>query len=325
MSGTLSRLALLLVPLSFAAGLIAPALAQTGSALDGYWQDSTDPAAWIEYRDGHMIEWLDGRRMAASALQRVAGPNRADPVELTGRYLRYVDDPSIVEQIIVLDDQHLQLKRISAGSEVRLRRLLDTADLAAGRKPALTPIPARQSGGCAQLLIGFDYDASSTLADSGQADYASFRLADGRTDSAWVEGVDGDGVGEMLALDLQAARQQRLDDGIGEIPFPEPIDALVLEGMQLVNGYPKNERLFAANGRVARLELALDGVAVGSWPLTDSAATQAIAFDPPLLLKRGERLQFELAETIPGNRYNDTAIAELLPIVFGCAQILAVD
>jgi hypothetical protein len=317
----LLRLRLLLLPL-----LLLPAVhAQALAALDGYWQDPGDPGAWIEYRDGRMIEWLDGRRMSASALERSSGPAASDPLDPAGRYLRYLDDPAIVEQIVLLDDHYLQLRRLSSGSELRLRRLHDASDLAAGRQPTLKPAPARQVGGCAQLLLGFDYDASSTLADSGQADYAPFRLADGRTDTAWVEGAAGSGEGEMLALDLQAVKQQRLDDGSGEMPFPEPVEALVLEGLQLVNGYPKSARLFAANGRVAKLDLALDGAAIGSWSLADQAEAQAIAFDPPLLLRRGERLQFKLAQTHAGDRYSDTAIAELLPIVYGCAQILAVD
>ncbi len=304
---------------------LLPVTAQAQAPLDGYWQDLKDPGAWIEYRDEQMIEWLDGRRMSASALQRVTGPAPTDPADPTGQFLRFTDDPSIVEQIVLLDATTLQIKRIGVGGEIRLRRLFDAADLAAGRTPSLTEVSARQSGGCAHLLIGFDYQASSTLESSDQTDYAPFRMADGRSDTAWVEGVEGHGVGETLALDLHAVRQQRLDDGSDDIPMPEPIEALVLEGLQLVNGYPKSERLYAANGRVARLELALDGVAVGSWTLADHPRPQAIAFDPPLLLQRSERLQFTLAETVPGERYSDTAIAELLPIVHGCAQVLAVD
>lgn len=321
----LTALGLALGSMTLAPGGMTAARADSRNPLDGFWQDPTDPGAWIEYRDGQMIEWLDGRRMSASAVERAAGPDPTAPADPNGPFLRYLDEPTLHEQIVQLDANHLRLKRPAVGSDIVLRRLLDASDLARARQPTLRPAPARQAGGCSPLLIGFDYTASSTLADSDHADYAPFRLADGRSDTAWVEGAAGTGVGEMLALDLQGVRQQYLDDDSGELPSPEPIAALALEGLQLVNGYPKTERLYAANGRVARLDLTLDGVAVGSWSLEDHPEPQAITFDPPLLLQRSERLQLTLAAVQPGDRYSDTAIAELLPVVYGCAQILAVD
>ncbi|MCB1630060.1 MAG: hypothetical protein KDI48_20195, partial [Xanthomonadales bacterium] len=57
----------------------------------------------------------------------------------------------------------------------------------------------------------------------------------------------------------------------------------------------------------------------------DHDRAQVLLIEPPLLLRRDERLVVELTEIVAGERWQDTALAELQPIVHGCGQILAVD
>lgn len=301
------------------AGSLLAVTANTGWAAPhgptGYWRDAADPGAWIQYHDGQMLEWLDGRIMSASPMVLRDEPD--------GRWIRFPDDPTLGERILQLDAEQLVLRRNGIQADIRLLRLLGASDLANGQRPRLATGSDPGAGGCSRVLEGFGYQASSTLAASANADYEPVRLLDGRTDTAWVEGKAEAGIGEDLRLDLQRMRLQSVPPGTDE--GLQPIEAIVLEGLRLINGYPRSAGIYRANARVARLQLSLDDHPLGDWALADHDQPQVLSIQPPLLLRRDSRLVLSLAEVYPGERWQDTAIAELQPIVYGCAQILAVD
>lgn len=290
-----------------------PAAAADG--LSGFWRDATDPAAWVEYRDGQMIEWLDGRIMSASPIELRDEPD--------GRWIRFPGDASLGDRILLLEGEQLQLRRNGVSADIRLQRLLGSTQVAAGQRPQLASAADPGAGGCSRLLEGFGYQASSTLAASANADYEPVRLLDGRSDTAWVEGVAGEGIGESLRLDLRQMRQQGVPPGADE--GLEPIEAIALEGLRLVNGYPRSAGIYRANARAARLQLTLDGHPLGDWLIADHDQPQVLAIQPPLLLRRDSRLLLSLTQVYPGEHWQDTAIAALEPIVHGCGQIVAVD
>lgn len=297
------------------------ACAVQANGLLGYWQNTADPNAWIEYRDGQVLEWVDGRRMSASAI--VIEATGDTKVEL---YLvRSRDEPSMNGRLSIQDRADWQLERRIGDATSQLRRIYSEVDLHSGATISLRQVQPWQSGACNTVMMGFDYRASSTLAPSTRSNYAPTRMLDGRSDTAWVEAASGAGVGEVLTLDLSDLRQQMVIPDAGESTALESVEAVVLEGLQIVNGYPKSQRLYKANGRVAEIHLELDGVALGSWEIADTDKAQALALEPPLLLTRDARLRLRITAVYPGERYADTAIAELLPVVHGCAQILAID
>jgi hypothetical protein len=127
--------------------------------------------------------------------------------------------------------------------------------------------------------------ASSVLAP--EAAYRPAYLFDGRTHFAWVEGHEGDGVG------------QRLD-----IQFEEPQQ---LRSLEIWNGYQRSDDHFAKNARLARILVTGES---GSQELlvADQAGAQLLALEPPL---EGSTLSIEILEVSGGQRYPDLVVSEL--------------
>ncbi|MCB1588275.1 MAG: hypothetical protein KDI56_05200 [Xanthomonadales bacterium] len=297
-------------------GLSSAVSAGAPDDLLGFWRDANDPAAWIEYREDQLVEWLDGRRMSASPIEW--------QIEGGQNWIRFPGDPNLGERMMEWSPRSLRLHRVGIDVEIHLQRLGSRETLSAGANLQLSNSETDPGGGgCHTLLAAFGWQASSQLPASGSADYDPLRLLDGRSDTAWVEGVEGGGVGQRLSLQLDGVRQQSVppaeDEGL------DPVEAIVLEGLRLINGYPRSERLYQANGRVAQLALRLGDRELGRWSVQDHNRPQVLVIEPPLLLRRDEHLIVELTEVIAGERWQDTALAELQPIVHGCGQILAVD
>ncbi len=85
------------------------------------------------------------------------------------------------------------------------------------------------------------YYATSSELDAvdpfeGLGNYGGFNLFDRNPSTAWVEGVDGDGIGETFTI------------GIGEE---------LKENIYVLNGYQKSKELFSQNNRIKALRLSL--------------------------------------------------------------------
>jgi hypothetical protein len=87
-----------------------------------------------------------------------------------------------------------------------------------------------------------DYDAkaSSTLKPNGERTYDVDNIKDKYSDKAWVEGVEGDGIGESISLKVRR---------------PLPLDTILV-----MPGYDskENKTLWGKNNRVAELEVTLN-------------------------------------------------------------------
>ena len=98
-----------------------------------------------------------------------------------------------------------------------------------------------------------DYDAvaSSTLPPSGKKKYDAANLRSNEGDVAWVEGVEGDGVGESVTL---------------TITRPLPLDAILIKP-----GYVSSENpsLWMKNNRVAEVEVKLNDAHTFSAKIPD--------------------------------------------------------
>jgi len=179
---------------------------------------------------------------------------------------------------------------------------------------------------------------SSVLLEKDQPSdkYARANLFDGRLDSSWVEGADGDGIGEYVyvAVDTSGAVSY---DRLSKDP------SLGIEIMlSLRNGYCKNESLFMKNGRVKRARISvfdasigydggpMDAVTVRCGPpehiydgeieLVDSMDEQSFNFTvrPRFGDVHGPYsgvilcvLRLEILEVYKGTAYEDTALSEL--------------
>lgn len=134
--------------------------------------------------------------------------------------------------------------------------------------------------------------ASSILpADSESLIYYPCLSNDYSIHTAWVEGVDGPGIGEWLRTPLQ------LDKTYDNFWFG--------------NGYMSSQDIWAKNNRVKKAKLTFEGYAEFEQIVTfeDVYGTQEINLNQPIT--GSEYAQLEILEVYPGSEFDDTAISEI--------------
>jgi hypothetical protein len=120
--------------------------------------------------------------------------------------------------------------------------------------------------------------------------------------TAWVEGRDGHGVGEWIALVHQAHSQ------------------VTLRGLLILAGFAKNRTTYSRNSRPRRLCVDIQCANEGGHPtlhtyrlhLDDARRPQAFLFDPPVRSSgQACTLRVTVEAVYPGTHYRDTSVAEL--------------
>jgi hypothetical protein len=143
------------------------------------------------------------------------------------------------------------------------------------------------SGGGAIQVRPRAASASSILEASNTRDYRPTNLLDGDLTTAWNEGVPGPGVGEWVRLE-----------------FARP---LVLDRLEIANGYQQDTDRFYANGRVKSLELEYSNGASQLVELLDSLGYQKI--EP--VVGETEWVKLTIRSVYPGRAWDDTALSEV--------------
>lgn len=173
--------------------------------------------------------------------------------------------------------------------------------------PPATPPPAtthRSTGGVETTYTKGDFEtfhggygglpdarASSSLAPQGANRYEVKNLDDDSPFTAWVEGVDGDGIGEWIEF-THASHEPAWGCG---------------DQLTVVNGYQKSPTSFKQNSRVKSMNLMVNGTPRGRVLLEDRMGEQII----PLPVQQGDRIRLTIAEVYPGSKYKDTALTEV--------------
>ena len=129
---------------------------------------------------------------------------------------------------------------------------------------------------------------SSVLATSHGISYGPGNLTDGDDSTAWVEGSSGQGAGEFVVLEFDAARAVR--------------------GLSIKNGYDKSPDIYAKNSRVKDIELRFSTGDRMQATLKDIPGAQAVALSQPVDAKWVELI---IRSVYPGSKYSDTALNEL--------------
>ena len=150
------------------------------------------------------------------------------------------------------------------------------------------------SGNCSWYCGGQidSVTASSALADR----YAAEKAHDFSIVTAWVEGVEGNGVGEYLRYSF---------------PGTCPRITTVL----IHNGYVKNWEVWRDNARVKSLHMYYNDEPYAILNLQDTMGLQS--FDVGVLGYEDKdsapawSIKFEILEVYPGKKYEDTAITEI--------------
>ncbi|HZK49294.1 MAG TPA: discoidin domain-containing protein, partial [Thermoleophilia bacterium] len=147
-----------------------------------------------------------------------------------------------------------------------------------------TSVTGTQAG---RLLKTSSWMASSTLPAEGGNDYGAANVADGDLGTCWSEGIDGQGAGEWVRL-----------------AFDKPT---VLTGIEIANGYQKDDRRFSGNPRVAVLRIEYSTGSAQTVQLHDSMGFQTVTPSPTPT----QWVKFVVESTYPGELWQDTSISEI--------------
>jgi len=159
-------------------------------------------------------------------------------------------------------------------------------------------------GGCSWYCGGgpSSVTASSQLKATSTTSYSASNAQDLSYQTAWVEGVDGDGIGEFLVYHF-APQCPRITNII------------------VVNGYVKSKSLWQNNSRVKRLKMYVNEKPYAILELKDIMAEQRFVVEPignadRKDIKKLESLpawtiKFEIMDVYKGLKYQDTAITEI--------------
>ena len=144
--------------------------------------------------------------------------------------------------------------------------------------------------------------ATSCLKSQNNISYEAKNAHDLSYKTAWVEGVEGYGIGEKL---------------IYHFPPENPRITKVI----IVNGYVKSEKVWRENSRVKKLKMYIDNEPLAILKLEDSRNEQSCDFEPignsnrdnwdEMKLDPWWTMTFEILEVYPGEKYDDTAITEI--------------
>ena len=162
------------------------------------------------------------------------------------------------------------------------------------------PIGASCSLGCA---LGWEIESSSHQKQQDANVYGAGNLEDGIDKTAWVEGVTGQGIGETITFIFPEDYSQYhvSDEGVS------------FWGLRILNGYQKNEKVWKANSRVKKILIKHNSNPKYTVTLQDNMDIQEAHFKY-FLIKPGDQVQIVILEVYPGEKYQDTALSELIPL-----------
>jgi len=154
---------------------------------------------------------------------------------------------------------------------------------------------------------------SSSLKTENNHVYNEKSISDLNYNTAWVEGVKGDGIGEFI---------------IYEFPPLNPRITKII----IVNGYIKNKKTWQNNSRVKQLKMYINGKFHAILNLKDVYAEQTFKVSPIGYAQRKNisyskdgkiiddidgniipplKIKFEILSVYKGDKYKDTAITEI--------------
>ncbi|MFK8006332.1 MAG: hypothetical protein AB8H03_08180 [Saprospiraceae bacterium] len=127
---------------------------------------------------------------------------------------------------------------------------------------------------------------SSTLQSTSK--YSSTNLFDNQKASAWVEGVDGNGINEQLTFEV--------------------FQGVNIDAIQIWNGYQRSPSVYKTNARLKGFSLGEVGGKSYEYTLRDDDAGQKIDLQVPLK----NNFELKINSAYDGSKYQDLGISEIL-------------
>ncbi|MFT6803994.1 MAG: hypothetical protein ACJA2H_001005 [Nitriliruptoraceae bacterium] len=131
--------------------------------------------------------------------------------------------------------------------------------------------------------------ASSVRPDAGDVSYARDNLVDGDVLTAWSHDPAAE---DATEIDLAFVVS----------------DPAWITGIVIANGAQSGDLDFAADGRVLRLQLLVDGEAAVELQLLDEPGFQLVTLPEPLLL---EEIRLTVTEAVSGDTYAEVSLSEV--------------
>lgn len=154
-------------------------------------------------------------------------------------------------------------------------------------------------GGCSLYCAVIpEVRASSSLRPGVKSRYEAGLSHDYDLTTAWVEGGEGDGIGEYLEYSFDLGKMQNA--------------GLALTNITVFNGYRKSRATWQENGRVKRFGVTVNGKAYGTIMLQDAYNYQTVKIGKvPLRSGKKTTVRLTIQEVYPGAKHRDTAITDL--------------
>jgi len=135
--------------------------------------------------------------------------------------------------------------------------------------------------------------ASSNLPTEGDYYYSPCKGYDRDKSTAWVEGVEGDGEGEWLEVNIEPDKTYR--------------------EMRIFNGYGSSKDIWEKNNRVKKAKLTFPNGTSQIIELADSYGYQFVDIAPPVFVPVDNtvKAKFEILDIYQGTKFNDTALSEI--------------
>ena len=149
--------------------------------------------------------------------------------------------------------------------------------------------------GCSWYCLGGgdSVTASSQLKNQGKNNYDPSNAHDLSYETAWVEGVEGNGIGEYLLYHFRPN-------------YPTGFHTVIV-----ANGYVKSEEAWTNNSRIKKLKMYVNGKPYAILELKDSRSEQSFKTGLIQFSKTGGTVKFEIMEVYQGKKYNDAVITEI--------------
>jgi len=224
---------------------------------------------------------------------------------ILGRLLDF--DPKIGEQWEkadkIIEDIKWDLSKLTAENKKFFKQINYNyeSEVAPGYYDAI-------GGGCSWYCGGGpdSISASSYLkSNSATINYLPENAHDLSFKTAWIEGVQGYGIGEYIIYYFRQTAPR-------------------ITKIIIVNGYVKSHKTWLENSRVKKLKLYIDNKPFAILNLEDSRHEQIFEFEPigrKRPIENGKwaeldklpkwTLKFEILEVYPGEKYDETAISEI--------------
>lgn len=159
------------------------------------------------------------------------------------------------------------------------------------KAPVRPPRPGAPGENCARLgepAYTETYCVSSVLPSQGGRNYGPANLFSADKASAWVEGAQGDGRGEWIAIEFDAIR--------------------LVKGITINNGLFRNNETYWSNARVKHIKVQFSQGETLDLNILDQPADQTFVLKRPA---QAYWLRFQIDDVYPGKRYPDLAIGKL--------------